>query len=526
MAVKSPFEASAAPYVVNTALQSDESSAESGETKEKGRKTAGDGTTVLIPQPSNDPRDPLNWSWLKKHAVLFTLVPGCFLTDGVLTYGTTMFQTQAAYWHMTPNDVAQSISGGVFMQGPGGLLAVAFCQRYGRLPVLFWSQLFTLIVTIGAAGAGSYAGFAACRTLQGFFAAAPQVIGLSMIHDMFFFHERARKINIWAFCFLLGPYLCPFISSFLNEALAWRDNFWVLVGFIGFSVLCIVLFGDETLYERSEHSTGFNHDKETEKMDLALKFRHIVGIQGAKSSANTSRPTIWTTQKEQYSMIIKPYVFLPCFGFIMPLTMWTIGLVNTVSQFVMPPPQAKPSGYGFSPQSLALLYLSPMIGAIIAEAFGHIQNDLIASTHIRRHAGTFHPEIRLKGVYVPWLLCAAGLVLYGQTLQHHLHWIGLAFGWGLQVFGTLGTTTAISTYLLDVMPEKASLTAAWILQARVLGGFTVTYFQMPWVTRDGSAVTFGVQAAIIVAAGLSILATQIWGEKWRKRWAGELGQGE
>lgn len=46
--------------------------------------------TVLIPQPSQDPHDPLNWSWMKKHAVFASLLPGCFLTDWVITWGTTV----------------------------------------------------------------------------------------------------------------------------------------------------------------------------------------------------------------------------------------------------------------------------------------------------------------------------------------------------------------------------------------------------------------------------------------------------
>ena len=33
---------------------------------------------------------------------------------------------------MTVPAVAQSVSPGIFMQGPGGLLAVPLCQRYGR----------------------------------------------------------------------------------------------------------------------------------------------------------------------------------------------------------------------------------------------------------------------------------------------------------------------------------------------------------------------------------------------------------
>lgn len=95
-------------------------------------KTAKDRTTVLIPQPSDSPHDPLNWSWWKKHAVFFTLLPGCLLTDGVLTWGSVLFEPQATEWHMSPPAVANSLSPGVFLQGPGGLLAVPLCQRFGR----------------------------------------------------------------------------------------------------------------------------------------------------------------------------------------------------------------------------------------------------------------------------------------------------------------------------------------------------------------------------------------------------------
>ena len=308
--------ANEASYVVDTELISSSPSESLSDRNEDKTtlKTAKDGHTTLIPQPSDDPRDPLNWTWLKKHAVLLTLLPGCLLSDGILTYGSTMFQQQAMTWHMTPLDTSHSINGGIFMQGPGGLLAVAFCQRYGRLPTLFWSQFLSLIVTLGAAGASGYGGFTACRTLQGFFAAAPQVIGLSMIHDMFFFHERARKINIWAFCFLLGPYFMPFISSWIALALDWRNNFWILAGFCAFSVLTIVVFGDETLYDR--HGA----EKAVAAGGFGSRLKLLLGVTGAKTTSG--RPSIWTTQKDQYAMIIKPYVMLPCFGFIMPLTMW------------------------------------------------------------------------------------------------------------------------------------------------------------------------------------------------------------
>lgn len=104
----------------------------------------------LEPRASTSPDDPLNWSWKKKHAVLLALIPGCLLSDWTLTWGTTVFELQAPEWsvisfcsvfpgyilnnlrQMSLPAVAQSVCPGIFMQGPGGILAVPLCQRYGR----------------------------------------------------------------------------------------------------------------------------------------------------------------------------------------------------------------------------------------------------------------------------------------------------------------------------------------------------------------------------------------------------------
>jgi hypothetical protein len=50
-------------------------------------KTAKDGRTILIPQPSDNPDDPLNWSWGKKHLTLLSLFLPALLTDFGMTWG-------------------------------------------------------------------------------------------------------------------------------------------------------------------------------------------------------------------------------------------------------------------------------------------------------------------------------------------------------------------------------------------------------------------------------------------------------
>ena len=52
--------------------------------------------------------------------------------------------------------------------------------------------------------------------------------------------------------------------------------------------------------------------------------------------------------------------------------------------------------------------------------------------------------------------------------------------------------------------------------ARVLGGFSVTYFQVPWALKHGALQTFGCEAAVV--AGLFLLvvpALQIKGRYLR-----------
>ena len=158
----------------------------------------------------------LNWSSWKKHRVFFSIIWASLLTDFGMTYGSPLFAAQAPSFNTSVVHVSQSISGALFLQGASGVLAVPLIQRYGRLPVLFWSQLLcALTVTIAAVSIATrswpielldrelicppvrqvspnYACFTAFRALQGFVNTAPQILGLSMVHDMYFFHVRLR----------------------------------------------------------------------------------------------------------------------------------------------------------------------------------------------------------------------------------------------------------------------------------------------------------------------------------------------
>ncbi|KAL1634654.1 hypothetical protein SLS58_010597 [Diplodia intermedia] len=265
-------------------------------------KTTADGNIVLIPQPSDDPDDPLNWSWKKKHLVFGALMLPSFLSDFGITYGAVTFEKQAQTWDMSVASVANSIGGALFMLGPGGIVAVPLTERFGRLPMLFWSQLSGLVLIIGATLSPTYAGFTAARALQGLFVSSPQVIGLTVIHDMFFFHERTRKINTWCIAFLVGPIFAPIMSSLILSKIGWREDFAVLAGMYFLSLVLVIAMGDETAFDR--RSPGNN----IKPCGIRGRLELLTGVTGWKTKG---RPSLWSVSVQILQLQIKPQILLP-----------------------------------------------------------------------------------------------------------------------------------------------------------------------------------------------------------------------
>lgn len=73
-------------YVLDTSLAQHE-----------GLKTTTDGKTVLIPQPSESPNDPLNWSSFRKHLILIIISAAAFLPDYGSATGAVTLIPQATY---------------------------------------------------------------------------------------------------------------------------------------------------------------------------------------------------------------------------------------------------------------------------------------------------------------------------------------------------------------------------------------------------------------------------------------------
>ena len=142
------------------------------------------------------------------------------------------------------------------------MIWVPIARIRGRAPVIFWTTLIGLLFSIGSAIAKDFTQFYAMRALMGLFLTAPQTISIAFLRDLFFFHERARKIGLWSTLYISSPYIGPCIANFLLNATGnWRHVFWLNSGVAALQLLFILAFIDETWFNR-EFPSGSQPQRE------------------------------------------------------------------------------------------------------------------------------------------------------------------------------------------------------------------------------------------------------------------------
>ncbi|KAI4192060.1 MAG: hypothetical protein LQ346_004513, partial [Caloplaca aetnensis] len=382
-------------------------------------KLAHDGQTVLIPQPSDDPDDPLNWSQTKKHILLAVVCACTFLPDYGSVTGAITLIPQAAEYGITPDEVNHSQSGNQFMVGAGGVVAVMFSAYFGRLPVLFWFMVVATATAAGQAGSHGFNGFFVPRVLNGFFAGA------------------AQGINIWQASVILSPYLGPLLASFMLTRLSWRWPFWIYTIETGLCLLAVIIWGDETYYDRR-----LPEEKQP------LRESHLLRLLGVEQWCSRHlRNGFLEAMMRPLRTISRPVVLLANFYYMCTFA-WVVGINATLALFLT-------SLYGFGPKQTGmpsptllskhklttnypgLFFLAPILATILAEAAGHHLHDFLARLSIRRHRGRLEPEARLTVIYTALPFLLAGLVLLGFALDRGWHYMLAALAWGLYVFGTM-----------------------------------------------------------------------------------------
>ncbi|KAN0107659.1 Major facilitator superfamily domain containing protein [Russula decolorans] len=475
-------------------LDPKEAHIEFGDTVASRLKLSPDGNIVLWPQPSDDPEDPQNWSEWHKTVQLTVVILASIVADFDSGIGIAALFALAKQYNTTTSEII-NLTSKTDGTGWGGLFAVMIIRRYGRLPVLFWSQLLALGFLVGCTFAPNLKTFAG-RT-------CPQVTGLYVVTDMYPFHRQARMINIWTMGFMFAPFLSPFAFGFLVSRANWRWTYGIGCMYSLFVIFIIACFGRETMYDR-----GLKNLPSRQTGGLRYRIETLVGMTGAKMAKY--RVTWYEAVSAPFKLVWRPHLLsilvfeAVMFGFDVGVNYsGTLG-VRIFSRWYR---RRVRYAIGCVPIVGSLHFRSSesttQVAVIIGEIIGHFLNDAIMRITTRRNGGVFEAESRLWACYVAVPLYVCGFVVLGVALKEHNSVPALVIGWGLLVVAVMINTVAVYAYTNDCFPRYQGEISALQNLSRVLGGFSVAYFQVPWATKHGALQTLGCEAAIV--AGLFVL---------------------
>lgn len=305
----------------------------------------------------------------------------------------------------------------------------------------------------------------------------------------------------------MSPYMGPLLAAFQIAFKPWPTPFWTYTAETALVLVFAVALLDETYYDRRIPAAR--------QPPRGSRLARLVGLAQLRARRTTgSGNSFPQAAMRAVRVLCKPTVFLACAYYFLTFA-WVVGINTTLSLFVGPL-------YGFGPLQIGYFYFTPVVAVLLGEATGHWLHDVLARRYVRAHRGRFEPEVRLRAIAFGVPLMVAGLVLIGQALAGEgWHYMALSVSWGLYVYGIMITTVAVSSYCLDSYPEASGEVSAHVNNARTLGGFVVSYFQVRWAAAQGTRVSFGIQGAICAAAFAIVVVLMVYGKRMRV-WAGPL----
>ncbi|KAH8651305.1 major facilitator superfamily domain-containing protein [Xylariales sp. PMI_506] len=491
-----PLQGSALTQEKNTAILSGESTHSDASDK---------AAIILIPKPSDDPRDPLNWPLKKKLVLGLTLCFCLFIGFSAPFNGQIQIAQQAALYGKTTVQITyfnSAASGGL---AAGCWVWWVLAKKIGRCAVIFWTMVGVLATQIWACymrSPNDYNGFMAAKFFMGFFGQTLAILGPLYVVDLFFLHERGRAFNCLGIAMNIGASAGPTFSGFITVKLAWWNEYWWTIAASAFCLVLILLFVEETSWDRTPGA-------QNEPLTGTWLQRRIKTFFPGTATLQRS-----PTSKELIDAFVNPFkialspVILLCSGFDAVTFGFWVALNALTPVWLQKPVIA--GGYGFSVLDNAAFTTVHWMTLILSQLYGHMLADRIPLWLCARNDGKWKPEFRLHALWIPnFVLTPIGLGLVGCALQYHLHWVVMAVGNFLVTFGAMQGIPVTMNYVAECFRNSTVEAVIPLSSMRLFFGLSINFYINAWITAVGIGWVYGMMA-FFCAGCFGFLVILMW----------------
>ncbi|KIW10079.1 hypothetical protein PV08_11039 [Exophiala spinifera] len=470
-------------------------------------KDSGVHDRVLVPQPTNDPNDPLNWSTFEKYSTHLTV---CFFTT-LATMNASNFTVAISplskEFHQSPTRTGYLVCFNVLLLGVGNAIWIPLMRVFGKRPVYLLALTLLIATNVWSFKTHSFNSLLAARILSGLASSAGDATVPSLVADMFFIHERGHCMMIFHLALSAGYFLGPLICAYITEGVGWRWTCGLIAISAGATLLVGIFTIRESSYRRETADVSLPASAYPPKASL-LSWMSLT--RGYRSDVSFFRVFFRTLSLAAYPPVAWSGLIIGVF------VGWNIVVQLTSSHTFTKPP------YGWPVGGLGLLSISGFIGAVIAFFLGGKLIDIIATRMTDANNGRREPEFRLPAIIIPAVIGPMGVLTFGLCVAHYTTWVGAAFGYGMQGFGLTAVSNIAVTYAVDSYHLLAgeSLVVVFVIRntiATILALYTIN-----WQEASGIQNTFGEMVGIQYFFLLIVIPLYFYGKQIRA-WTGRFG---
>lgn len=475
---------------------------------------------ALFPVPSADPNDPLQWTKFRKHMILVCCCLFSFLGNSALIGPSTYIGLWSAEFGVSPNDAAGLINYPNLAFGFGSLILVPSYRKFGRRPVMLLSMIIYAIGIIWASQAKSFAELMGARVFHSFGSGVCEALPVQLVNDIFFLHERGKKLGWYTVTLCLGATGPMFSGFMLAGGLSWNLFFYVEFAFAVAVLILAFFFVEETHYVRKTTPLSITPPDPINKEAAISELENTPSasmIPLRKPLLQQLRP--WSPIDHStpfFVMMLRSFTYL-----LVPSTLWVIttygiyiGLCGFAFSFIFPLKIVQ--GPYFWPSTTSGLFsIASIVGWGLALPLLPLVDTLAARLTKRNH-GIREAEMRLPILLIPAVVGPAGLILFGMAAEKNLHWVAYMFGVGMTQWAAFWFFTVTLAYAVDSYTANLSEMLIIMNLGKQAISFGLSVEVLDWILENGYAkVIAGAFVAVVVVNNAVVFVFMLWGKRIR-----------